>query len=76
MTSGSPVPLACRTITKRWSDTALPHHPSHPRRGSTGSSYRSPRKLHAVPAGEGSDRLTISAFLGYRGHTETMTVWS
>ena len=34
------------------------------------------RKLHAVLAGEGSDRLTISAFLGYRGDDEPVTVWS
>lgn len=34
------------------------------------------RKLHAVLAGTGTDRLTISAFLGYRGHAEPLTVWS
>lgn len=34
------------------------------------------RKLHAVLPGEGSDRLTISGFLGYRGDREQLTVWS
>ncbi|MGP9819607.1 2OG-Fe(II)-dependent halogenase WelO5 family protein [Salinarimonas sp. NSM] len=34
------------------------------------------RKLHAVLAGTGTDRLTISAFLGYRGAEEPLTVWS
>ncbi|WP_068317393.1 2OG-Fe(II) oxygenase [Polycladidibacter hongkongensis] len=34
------------------------------------------RKLHAVLPGEGKDRLTISAFLGYRGEKEALTVWS
>lgn len=34
------------------------------------------RKIHAVLAGEGCDRLTISAFLGYRGIDERLTVWS
>jgi hypothetical protein len=34
------------------------------------------RKMHAVLAGEGCDRLTISAFLGYRSINERLTVWS
>ena len=34
------------------------------------------RKLHAVLAGEGIDRLTISGFVGYRGNKEPLTVWS
>lgn len=34
------------------------------------------RKLHAVLPGEGSDRLTISAFLGYRGDDLPLTIWS
>jgi len=34
------------------------------------------RKLHAVLAGTGTDRLTISAFLGYRGDAEPLSVWS
>jgi hypothetical protein len=34
------------------------------------------RKLHAVLAGQGVDRLTISAFFGYRGLREPLTVWS
>lgn len=34
------------------------------------------RKLHAVLPGAGTDRLTISAFLGYRGDAEPLTVWS
>jgi len=34
------------------------------------------RKLHAVLAGTGTDRLTISAFLGYRGLQHDLTVWS
>ncbi len=34
------------------------------------------RKLHAVAAGEGSDRLTLSCFLGYRGLDRPLTFWS
>lgn len=34
------------------------------------------RKLHAVAAGEGSDRLTVSCFLGYRGESQPLTIWS
>jgi len=34
------------------------------------------RKLHAVLPGVGRDRLTLSAFLGYRGPDERLTVWS
>lgn len=34
------------------------------------------RKLHAVAAGEGSDRLTVSCFLGFRGPSRPLTVWS
>lgn len=34
------------------------------------------RKLHAVLPGEGTDRLTISGFIGYRGDKEPLTVWS
>lgn len=34
------------------------------------------RKLHAVLPGSGTDRLTISAFLGFRGDDEPVTVWS
>ncbi|MEJ7686370.1 MAG: 2OG-Fe(II) oxygenase [Variovorax sp.] len=34
------------------------------------------RKLHAVAAGEGSDRLTLSCFLGYRGADLPLTFWS
>lgn len=34
------------------------------------------RKLHAVAAGAGSDRLTLSCFVGYRGDGEPLTVWS
>lgn len=34
------------------------------------------RKLHAVKAGEGSDRLTVSCFLGYRGEGHPLTIWS
>jgi len=34
------------------------------------------RKLHAVLAGEGKDRLTLSAFLGFRGNQEPLTLWS
>lgn len=34
------------------------------------------RKLHAVLAGSGVDRLTLSAFFGYRGESNPLTVWS
>lgn len=34
------------------------------------------RKLHAVLMGHGADRLTLSAFFGYRGPTAPLTVWS
>jgi 2OG-Fe(II) oxygenase superfamily len=34
------------------------------------------RKLHAVLPGSGTDRLTLSAFLGYRGDANSLTVWS
>ena len=34
------------------------------------------RKLHAVASGSGSDRLTVSSFLGYRGHGQALTFWS
>ena len=34
------------------------------------------RKMHAVLPGNGCDRLTISAFLGYRGDNNRLTVWS
>ncbi len=34
------------------------------------------RKMHAVLAGEGCDRLTLSGFLGYRGDDDRLTVWS
>jgi hypothetical protein len=34
------------------------------------------RKLHAVLAGSGCDRLTLSAFFGYRGRNSPLTVWS
>ncbi len=34
------------------------------------------RKLHAVLPGEGTDRLTLSAFFGYRGDKNNLTVWS
>lgn len=34
------------------------------------------RKLHAVLPGEGTDRLTLSAFFGYRGMDRNLTVWS
>jgi hypothetical protein len=34
------------------------------------------RKLHAVLAGSGTERLTISAFFGYRGDSSPLTVWS
>jgi hypothetical protein len=34
------------------------------------------RKMHAVLAGAGCDRLTISAFVGYRGDDERLAVWS
>lgn len=34
------------------------------------------RKLHAVLPGEGTDRLTLSAFFGYRGKERNLTVWS
>ena len=34
------------------------------------------RKMHAVLAGKGVDRLTISAFFGYRGDQNPLTVWS
>lgn len=34
------------------------------------------RKLHAVASGSGSDRLTVSSFLGYRGHGRPLTFWS
>jgi hypothetical protein len=34
------------------------------------------RKLHAVGPGCGSDRLTVSSFLGYRGESQPLTVWS
>jgi hypothetical protein len=34
------------------------------------------RKLHAVAAGSGSDRLTLSCFLGYRGDARPRTIWS
>lgn len=34
------------------------------------------RKLHAVAAGAGSDRLTVSCFLGYRGRHKPLTMWS
>jgi hypothetical protein len=34
------------------------------------------RKLHAVAAGNGSDRLTLSCFLGFRGHDQPLTFWS
>lgn len=34
------------------------------------------RKLHAVLPGVGTDRLTLSAFFGYRGKDAGLTVWS
>ena len=34
------------------------------------------RKLHAVLSGKGTDRLTLSTFLGFRGEAEPLTVWS
>lgn len=34
------------------------------------------RKIHAVMPGFGCDRITLSAFLGYRGRRERLTVWS
>lgn len=34
------------------------------------------RKLHAVLPGLGSERLTLSAFFGYRGNSHGLTVWS
>lgn len=34
------------------------------------------RKLHAVLPGTGSDRLTLSAFIGYRGKDKPLSVWS
>ena len=34
------------------------------------------RKLHAVLPGEDKDRLTLSAFFGYRGIDNPLTVWS
>lgn len=34
------------------------------------------RKLHAVLPGSGTDRLTVSAFFGYRGIANNLTVWS
>ncbi|MDP1605037.1 MAG: 2OG-Fe(II) oxygenase [Rhodocyclaceae bacterium] len=34
------------------------------------------RKLHAVLAGSGTERLTISAFFGYRGDSSPLSVWS
>jgi hypothetical protein len=34
------------------------------------------RKMHAVLAGEGCDRLTISGFVGYRGINDRLTMWS
>ena len=34
------------------------------------------RKLHAVLPGTGSNRLTLSAFVGYRGSSQPLTVWS
>lgn len=34
------------------------------------------RKLHAVLPGFGCDRLTLSAFFGYRGRHQPLTVWS
>lgn len=34
------------------------------------------RKLHAVLPGRGTDRLTLSAFFGYRGDASSLTVWS
>lgn len=34
------------------------------------------RKMHAVLAGDGCDRLTLSGFVGYRGEDERLTVWS
>ncbi len=34
------------------------------------------RKMHAVLAGDGVDRLTMSAFFGYRGEQAPLTVWS
>lgn len=34
------------------------------------------RKLHAVLPGKGTDRLTLSAFFGYRGEQTNLTVWS
>jgi len=34
------------------------------------------RKLHAVAAGAGSDRLTLSSFLGFRGDAKPLTFWS
>ena len=34
------------------------------------------RKMHAVAAGKGSDRLTLSCFVGYRGDDRPLTFWS
>lgn len=34
------------------------------------------RKLHAVASGQGSDRLTVSCFVGFRGADKPLTVWS
>lgn len=34
------------------------------------------RKLHAVAPGAGSDRLTLSCFLGFRGDSLPLTFWS
>jgi len=34
------------------------------------------RKMHAVAAGSGSDRLTLSCFVGYRGEDRPLTFWS
>lgn len=34
------------------------------------------RKLHAVAPGVGSDRLTLSCFVGYRGAEQALTFWS
>lgn len=34
------------------------------------------RKMHAVAAGAGKDRLTLSCFVGYRGEDRPLTFWS